>query len=240
MEPGGTGAVVLMSGGLDSSVCATWARSRYPEVAAVHAGYGQRTQGRERRAFREVTNRLGIERRLEMDLSHLGRIGGSSLTDPSLPVPEADLGNQGIPTSYVPFRNAHFLCMAVSWAEVLGFDTVVIGAVEEDSSGYPDCRRAFYDAFETAIAAGTRPGRAIRIATPLIRLSKAEIVAMGRQLGAPLELTWSCYRSEDPACGRCDSCALRLRGFARAGVPDPIPYAADRLAYDREGRPLPS
>lgn len=224
---GARGAVLLMSGGMDSCVCATWAVRTFPQVAAVHAGYGQRTQARERRAFEAVTEALGISRTLAIDLSHLGRIGGSSLTDASMPVRDADLEAPGIPTSYVPFRNAHFLCVATSWAEVLGFDHLVIGAVEEDSSGYPDCRRGFYDAFEAAIDAGTRPETRVRILTPLIQLTKAQIVLAGSALGAPLEHTWSCYAADgEAACGRCDSCALRLRGFARAGLEDPIPYAA--------------
>lgn len=230
------GAVVLMSGGMDSCVCATWAVRTFPRVAAVHAGYGQRTEARERRAFRAVAAALGIEQTLEIDLSHLGRIGGSSLTDAALDVPEADLAATAIPTSYVPFRNAHFLCVATSWAEVLGFDHLVIGAVEEDGSGYPDCRREFYNAFEGAIAAGTRPETRVRILTPLIALDKAAIVAAGRDLGAPLAATWSCYRADgEEACGRCDSCALRLRGFARAGLEDPIPYAPGRLRFASDG-----
>lgn len=241
--PGGfansRGAVLLLSGGLDSCVCATWAREAFPALAAVHAGYGQRTEAREKRAFRAVTESLGIDQRLEIDLSHLGRIGGSSLTDTGLAVPEADLASQEIPTSYVPFRNAHFLCVASSWAEVLGHDHLVIGAVEEDGSGYPDCRRSFYDAFEAAIDAGTRPETRVRIVTPLIQLDKSRIVAEGLRLGAPLEQTWSCYQADgEEACGRCDSCALRLRGFARAGHPDPIPYATDRLRFSPSGEPL--
>lgn len=220
------GAILLMSGGLDSCVCAAWAKVRFPDLGAIHASYGQRTQERERRAFREITAQLGITRTLEIDLSPLGALGGSSLTDPSMPVPDADLESQEIPTSYVPFRNAHFLTLGASWAEVLGFGSIVIGAVEEDSSGYPDCRRSFYDAFEAAIDAGTRPETQVRIETPLIALKKSEIVKLGHELGAPLELSWSCYQSEDPACGRCDSCALRLRGFAQAESQDPIPYAS--------------
>jgi len=227
---GAAGAVVMMSGGMDSAVCGTWARGVFPEVAAVHARYGQRTEAREGRAFREVTAALGITRTLEIDLAHLGRIGGSSLTDPGMEVTEADLEATEIPTSYVPFRNAHFLCVAASWAEVLGYDHLVIGAVEEDSSGYPDCRRSFYDAFERALDEGTRPQTRLRIVTPLIHLSKAQIVAAGSELGAPLGRTWSCYASDgEEACGRCDSCALRLRGFAAAGREDPIPYSPGGL-----------
>lgn len=236
---GAKGAVVLMSGGMDSCVCAAWAARTFPEVAALHAGYGQRTEARERRAFREVAAALGIERTLEIDLSHLARIGGSSLTDPGLEVAEADLEATEIPSSYVPFRNAHFLCVGTSWAEVLGYDHLVIGAVEEDGSGYPDCRREFYDAFEAAIAAGTRPETRARIVTPLIALDKGAIVAAGHELGAPLGATWSCYQANgEEACGRCDSCALRLRGFARAGREDPIRYAPGRLRFAADGGPL--
>ncbi len=226
------GAVVLMSGGMDSCVCATWAQKTFPKVAAVHASYGQITQERERRAFHGVTQKLGIDTTLEIDLSHLAAIGGSSLTDSSMEVPDADLEATEIPSSYVPFRNAHFLCVAASWAEVLEFDHLVIGAVEEDGSGYPDCRRSFYDAFEAAIAAGTKPETRVSIVTPLISMNKRQIVTVGSQLGAPIDQSWSCYRADgDQACGRCDSCALRLRGFAQAGLEDPIPYAEDRLRF---------
>lgn len=227
----GEGVVCLMSGGMDSALCATLAVKHAPRVAALHATYGQRTAARERRAFQAVTAALGIERTLEVDLSHIGAVGGSSLTDAGLEVGEADLESTEIPDSYVPFRNAHFLCAGVSWAEVLGYDALLIGAVEEDGSGYPDCRRSFYDAFEAAIEAGTRPETRVRILTPLIDMTKAEIVAASRRDGSPLEHTFSCYRSEDPACGRCDSCALRLRGFAQAGDEDPIAYAEDRLTF---------
>lgn len=220
-----------MSGGMDSATCATWAKKVFPEVVALHARYGQRTEKSESKAFTAITERLGISRTMTVDLSHVGRVGGSSLTDRKIAVSAADLESKEIPTSYVPFRNAHFLCTGVSWAEVLGFDHLVIGAVEEDSSGYPDCRRVFYDAFEKAIALGTKPDTRIRIETPLIRMTKAQIVRFAADLGAPLELTWSCYQSDGRACGRCDSCALRLRGFAAAGLEDPIPYKPDRLRF---------
>lgn len=218
-------AIVLVSGGMDSCVTAAIARRDYEELAFLHVNYGQRTEARERQAFNEIADYYGAERRLDVSIEHLARIGGSSLTDRSMEVTEADLGNKEIPTSYVPFRNANILSIATSWAEVIGAPSIYIGAVAEDSSGYPDCRREFFDAFEKTIEAGTRPGTIIRIVTPIIDLSKAEIVKKGIELGAPLELSWSCYRSEDVACGTCDSCALRLRGFARAGIDDPISYA---------------
>jgi 7-cyano-7-deazaguanine synthase len=221
----GTLAVCLVSGGMDSCVTAAVAREEYEDLAFLHVSYGQRTQARERRAFGELADFYKVSRRLVVSLEHLARIGGSSLTDASIPVSEADLSSQAIPTSYVPFRNAHLLAAATSWAEVIGGTSVYIGAVAEDSSGYPDCRPEFYEAFQRAIDVGTRPETRVEIRTPVIRLRKSEIVRRGLELGAPLGLTWSCYRAEALACGTCDSCALRLRAFREAGVGDPIPYA---------------
>ncbi len=220
-------AVVLLSGGMDSCVTAALA-SQTHRIAALHADYGQRTEGRERDAFERIADRLGAEARLLIDQRYMSAIGGSALTDIAIEVPDADLAAvlQGeIPATYVPFRNAHLLAAAVSWAEALGAVKVFIGAVEQDSSGYPDCRPEYYRVFNELIAAGTRPATRIEIETPLIAMSKAEIIRRGVEIGAPLELTWSCYRSEDLACGRCDSCALRLSAFEAAGVPDPVPYA---------------
>ena len=221
----GTLAVCLVSGGMDSCVTAAIAREENEELAFLHASYGQLTQARERRAFEELADFYEVSRRLVVSLEHLARIGGSSLTDASIPVSEADLASQEIPTSYVPFRNAHLLAAATSWAEVIGATSVYIGAVAEDSSGYPDCRPEFFEAFQRVIDVGTRPETRVEIRTPVIHMRKAEIVARGLGLGAPLGLTWSCYGAEERACGRCDSCALRLRAFREAGVEDPIPYA---------------
>jgi 7-cyano-7-deazaguanine synthase len=217
-------AVVLLSGGMDSCVCAALA-ARDCHAAAVHVSYGQRTEGRERRAFTAICDHLGIADRLLVRNQALSAIGGSALTDPGIQVPEAHEIGHEIPVTYVPFRNAHFLSVAVSWAEVRGAAKVYIGAVEQDSSGYPDCRPAYYEAFNRVVKLGTKDGR-IEIVTPLIQLRKAEIVRLGLELGAPLDLTWSCYSGEDRACGRCDSCVLRLRAFREAGSFDPIPYAA--------------
>jgi 7-cyano-7-deazaguanine synthase len=217
-------AVVLISGGLDSCVTAAIAAQQY-ELAFLHLNYGQRTEARERKAFLDLAEAFGVEHRLNVDVTHLSRIGGSSLTDPSMAVTKADLGNQEIPGSYVPFRNANILSVAVSWAEVIGASKVFIGAVAEDSSGYPDCRPEFFKAFNQVIATGTKPDTHIRIETPIIHLSKREIIEEGMRLNAPLHLTWSCYQSEDKACGVCDSCALRLRGFQQAGLQDPLPYS---------------
>ena len=221
-------AVVLLSGGMDSCVTATLA-ARGHRLAVLHSSYGQRTEKRERRAFEEIAEFLGAERKLHIDQRYLTAIGGSALTDSSVEVPDADLvaARQGeIPVTYVPFRNAHFLAAAVSWAEVLRAGVIFIGAVEQDSSGYPDCRPAYYKAFHGVIETGTRPETSIEISTPLIGLSKAEIIARGVGLNAPLHLTWSCYRSADAACGSCDSCVLRLRAFEQAGMRDPIRYAS--------------
>jgi 7-cyano-7-deazaguanine synthase len=218
-------AVVLVSGGMDSCVTAAIAKSENDEIAFLHVSYGQLTERRERRAFNDIADFYGVEKRLDVSIEYLTRIGGSSLTDEKIAVAEANLESLEIPTSYVPFRNANMLSIAVSWAEVLGAERIYVGAVAEDSSGYPDCRPEFYEAFEKAIDAGTKPETRIEIRTPIIHLSKAEIVKKGIELNAPLPLSWSCYRGEDLACGTCDSCALRLRGFERAGVPDPISYA---------------
>ena len=221
-------AVVLLSGGMDSCVSTAIALARHgrDNVALLHAGYGQRTEQRERRAFDEIADFYGIKERLAMRLEHFRAIGGSALTDASIAVPENELDKAGgeIPVTYVPFRNAHFLSVAVSWAEAIGAGAIYIGAVAEDSSGYPDCRPEYYKVFQELIRVGTRPETDIEIATPVIAMKKNEIILKGIELGAPLHLTWSCYQSEEAACGVCDSCTLRLRAFAEAGVADPIPY----------------
>ncbi|MBE0566803.1 MAG: 7-cyano-7-deazaguanine synthase QueC [Krumholzibacteria bacterium] len=219
-------AVVLASGGLDSCVCLAEA-ARDHDLALLHVNYGQRTEARELAAFGALADHYGAARRLVADIGYLKAIGGSSLLDPALAVETAGLPAVGapVPSTYVPFRNAHLLAIGVSWAEVIGAGSLWIGAVEEDSSGYPDCREEFYRRFAAAVDAGTKPGTRIRIETPLIRLDKAAIVRRGLALGAPLHLTWSCYTEADTACGVCESCRLRLRGFAGAGVEDPIPYA---------------
>ena len=216
-------AVVLLSGGMDSCVCAALAAQKY-EAAAAHISYGQRTEVRERHAFLAICERLGIHKKLMVKNEALHAIGGSALTDEKIAVPESHAMGGEIPVTYVPFRNAHFLSVAVSWAEVLGAEKVLIGAVEQDSSGYPDCRPAYYDAFNEVVRRGTKEGR-ITIETPLIKMRKSEIVRYGLELGAPLDLTWSCYSREDCACGVCDSCILRLRAFREAGATDPIAYA---------------
>lgn len=218
-------SIVLVSGGMDSCVTAAMAGAENDELAFLHVSYGQRTEARERRAFNDLADHYAVEKRLDISIEHLATIGGSSLTDENIEVTEADLDATDIPTSYVPFRNANMLAIAVSWAEVIGATAIYIGAVVEDSSGYPDCRPEFYEAFQLTIDTGTKPETHIEIRTPIIDLSKADIVKKGIELYAPLHLTWSCYRAESAACGTCDSCALRLRGFEIAGVADPIPYA---------------
>jgi 7-cyano-7-deazaguanine synthase len=217
-------AVCLASGGMDSCITAAIARTENEEIALLHISYGQRTERRERKAFEDIADFYKVEKRLAVSIEYLAKIGGSSLTDKNIAVAEADLESKEIPTSYVPFRNANMLAIATSWAEVLRANLIYIGAVAEDSSGYPDCRPEFYKAFEQTIEVGTKPETNIKIKTPIIHLSKAEIVRKGIELNAPLHLSWSCYKSENLACGACDSCALRLRGFARAGAIDPIEY----------------
>jgi 7-cyano-7-deazaguanine synthase len=224
-------AVVLLSGGMDSCVTAAMARETH-RLAFVHASYGQLTERRERQAFDAIADFYGVSERLVVSLDYFKQIGGSALTDRGIGVPEDGAGTAPsgpIPPTYVPFRNAHFLSVSVSWAEVLGATAVFIGAVAEDSSGYPDCRPEYYHAFEDLVRIGTRPETRIRIATPVIGMRKSEIVRRGIELGAPLDLTWSCYQGDDVACGVCDSCRLRLAAFAEAGVTDPIPYQ-DRVA----------
>jgi 7-cyano-7-deazaguanine synthase len=217
-------AIVLLSGGMDSCVCAALAARDY-DAAALHISYGQRTEDRERQSFLAICRHLDIQEKLVVRNEALRAIGGSALTDENIAVPTTgELHGKEIPVTYVPFRNAHFLSVAVSWAEALGANKIFIGAVEQDSSGYPDCRPAYYEAFNQVIKTGTKEG-VIEIVTPLIHLRKAEIVRLGLELGAPFDLTWSCYSRQDQACGVCDSCILRLRAFAAAHASDPIPYA---------------
>jgi len=226
-------AVCLVSGGMDSCVTAAVANEEAKALAFLHVSYGQRTEARERRAFEEIADHYNVKQRLVVSLDHLAQIGGSSLTDSKIAIRSADLAGQGIPTSYVPFRNAHLLSIATSWAEVSGANSIYIGAVAEDSSGYPDCRPEFYEAFQEVIRLGTKPETEIEIRTPVIAMKKSEIVELGQRIEAPFELTWSCYRETDQACGDCDSCALRLRAFRLAGITDPITYLLDskRFAY---------
>jgi 7-cyano-7-deazaguanine synthase len=219
-------AVVLLSGGMDSCVTAAIAKLTH-RLALLHASYGQRTERRERRAFDEIADFYGVRERLVIRLDALAQIGGSALTDARIEVPESGealASHAGIPITYVPFRNAHFLSAAVSWAEVIGATAIFIGAVAEDSSGYPDCRPEYYRAFEELIRQGTRPETHIEIVTPVIHMRKSEIVRRGTELVAPLGKTWSCYQFEDEACGSCDSCRLRLGAFADAGLADPLAY----------------
>lgn len=226
-------AICLVSGGMDSCVTAAIAREENDELAFLHVSYGQRTEKREREAFEALAGYYDVKYRLIASFDHLARIGGSSLTDTTIPVTEADLTARAIPSSYVPFRNAHLLATAVSWGEVIKASAVYIGAVAEDSSGYPDCRPEFYAAFQEVIDVGTKPETRITIRTPVIQMKKSEIVRQGLDLGAPLQLTWSCYRESERACGQCDSCALRLRAFRETGTADPVPYLLDssRFAY---------
>ena len=216
-------AVIALSGGMDSCVTAAIAGLNYTP-ALLHVNYGQRTEKREYKAFCDIADHYRIKDRLIVNLTHLSDIGNSSLTDLNIDVRAADLMDKKIPSSYVPFRNANILSACISWAEVLNANAVFIGAVYEDSSGYPDCRPEFFKAFETVSNLGTKPGTNISIITPIINFSKEEIVKKGIELKAPLNLTWSCYKNENEACGVCDSCALRLRGFQTAGYEDPIPY----------------
>ncbi len=223
-------AVVLVSGGMDSCVTAAIAHRDY-KPAFLHLNYGQRTERRELQAFNDIAGFYGVKERLVVDVGYFKQIGASSLTDERIEVSKANLESKEIPSSYVPFRNGNILAIAASWAEVIGAGKIFVGAVEEDSSGYPDCREDFFKAYEKALNLGTKPQTTLQIITPLIHLSKADIVRKGIELNAPLDLTWSCYQNEDKACGICDSCVLRLRGFKQAGVEDPIEYRVRSTKY---------
>ena len=218
-------SVVLLSGGMDSATCLAIAKTESDEVATLHLNYGHRTEERELQAYKELSDYYKIEKRLVVDVTHLSVIGGSSLTDKNIEVDKADLDSVEIPSSYVPFRNANILAIATSWAEVLRFNALYVGAVAEDSAGYPDCRPEFYEAFEKVISTGTKPDTQIKIITPLIKMSKKDIVDKGMSLNVPFEHTWSCYLSNETSCGMCDSCVRRLRGFELANHKDPVKYA---------------
>ena len=219
-------AIVSLSGGLDSCVAAAIAISNGYNLALLHMDYGQLTKNKEHQAFEAIADFYKVHQkmRLTTKLASLEAIGGSAITDNSIPIPKGELKRKDIPISYVPFRNAHLLATAVSWAEIVGASAIYVGFVEEDSSGYPDCRETFLKAFELAANIGTRPNTKLSFHAPLIHMKKSEIVTKGLELMAPLNLTWSCYQNEDEACGNCDSCLLRLRGFAQAGISDPINY----------------
>ena len=223
-------AVVMISGGMDSAVVAAMIAKEGYKIAALHLNYGQRTEARELKAFNDICDHYGINERLIVDIKYLAEIGGSSLTDENIEVSQAELDNNTIPTSYVPFRNANILAIATSWAEVIGANAIGVGAMEQDSSGYPDCREDFFDAYEKMIDLGTKPETKIKILRPVINMTKKDIILEGKELGVPFELTWSCYKSSETACGECDSCALRRRGFAQSGISDPITYAK-RINY---------
>ncbi len=216
-------AIVLLSGGLDSCVVTAIAQEHY-HVCLLHVNYGQRTDSREEKAFKDIAEYYHIKDILNVDIGYLQQIGGSSLTDQALPVPE-NTNSAAIPSTYVPFRNANLLSIATAWAEVIGATKIFIGAMEEDSSGYPDCRESFFASFNKTIAQGTKPDTHIEIVTPILHKTKAEVVKTGLELHAPLHLTWSCYQNEGKACGVCESCELRITAFQKAGYHDPIPYA---------------
>ncbi len=217
-------AVVLLSGGMDSALCAAIAKEDGYELAALHLNYKQKTQEKEYQCFKRLCDHYSIKYRLSVDVSYLNQIGGSSLTDERMTVDKANLESESIPTSYVPFRNANIMAIATSWAEVLGATALYVGAVEQDSSGYPDCRVSFFEAFQQVINTGTKPETKIEVKTPVINMLKSEIAQKGHELGVPFDKTWSCYQNSEEACGECESCVLRLKGFNNAGLQDSIPY----------------
>ena len=217
-------AIVLVSGGLDSCVTAALAHQEY-ELAFLHVNYGQRTAKREFKAFEDIAQHYKVKKSLLADSSYLKIIGGSSLVDVTIPIEQSDLSTIDIPSTYVPFRNTHLIAIATSWAETIKAQAIFIGAVEQDSSGYPDCRQKYFQIFEQLIEEGTRPETHISLKTPIIELKKSAIIRKALELNAPLHLTWSCYQESGEACGLCESCLLRLRGFHEAGVEDPIAYS---------------
>ncbi len=216
-------AVIAVSGGMDSCVTAAIANQIH-RLAFLHISYGQRTETRELQAFHDLADYYKVDKKIVIEFSHFSKIGGSALTDKFMKIAKPDLDSIKIPTTYVPFRNANILSACVSWAETIAANYIYLGAVFEDSSGYPDCRPEFFKAFQETVNLGTKPDTDIEIRTPIIHLAKAEIIKKGMELNAPLSLTWSCYQNEEVACGNCESCALRLRGFQSAGIQDPIPY----------------
>lgn len=216
-------AIVLVSGGMDSLVTAAVAARDCEELYFLHVSYGQRTQSRELKCFEAIAGHYRPKSAQVLNWDWLSRIGGSALTDRQLKIPTQQSGEE-IPLTYVPFRNANLLCAAVSWAEVTGAGKIYIGAVEEDSSGYPDCREVFFRAFEQTVATGSKNLVPISIVTPVLHLSKAEIVKLGREMKVPFELSRSCYADNDAACGVCESCRLRLKAFDQNACSDPIQY----------------
>jgi 7-cyano-7-deazaguanine synthase len=217
-------SIVLISGGMDSAVCAGLASQESDKCFGLHINYGQKTQARELRAFNDICDYYQLAGRQSIDISYLKTFGGSSLTDDNLDIDKGDLESKTIPSSYVPFRNANILAIAASWAEVIEADAIYIGAMDEDSSGYPDCRESFFDSFQETINQGTKPETNIKIETPILHLTKKDIILKGKNIEVPFHLTWSCYKNNDLACGKCDSCLLRLRGWNKANLKDPIEY----------------
>ncbi len=220
-------SIILVSGGMDSLVTAAIAKNESEEIYFLHINYGQKTEKKELECFHKLEKFYQPKDSMIVNIDYLKKIGGSSLTDNSITIKDFENENNGVPDSYVPFRNAHIICIAVSWAEVIGANKIYIGAVEEDSSGYPDCRESFYKSFEKTISLGTKDETKISIVTPIIHKRKAEIINIGKELSAPLEFSWSCYKNNDLACGKCDSCHLRINAFKEAGQIDPIPYAIE-------------
>jgi 7-cyano-7-deazaguanine synthase len=218
-------AVILVSGGMDSATAVYEAMDRGYEPLFLHTSYGQRTETKERECAEALADIADTPEFLHVETGHLAQIGASSLTDEEIEVEEADMENEEIPTSYVPFRNANLLSMATSFAEAQAASAIFIGAHSEDFAGYPDCRPAFFEAFQQVIEVGTKPETDISLEAPFVEWSKTDIAERGLELGVPYEHTWSCYRAESPACGTCDSCAFRLQAFQNAGVEDPIEYA---------------
>lgn len=218
---------------MDSATAAYEAKQRGYDLYFLHTTYGQQTADKESTCAQELGDLMDVADFLQIETDHLARIGASSLTDDSMDVQKVDLDSDEIPSSYVPFRNANLLSIAVSFAEANDCVAIFIGAHSEDYSGYPDCRPTFFDSFQQVIEFGTKPETSIELVTPFVDWTKTEIVERGLELGVPYELTWSCYREEGPACGTCDACAYRLKAFQKVGVADPIKYM-ERPTYTEE------
>ncbi|NYT07016.1 MAG: 7-cyano-7-deazaguanine synthase QueC [Methanomicrobiales archaeon] len=220
-------AICLVSGGMDSATLAYHARDQGYDLICLHFNYGQRTEGKERASAQKIADLLGAEEFIEVDLAYLTRFGGSSLTDHRLAVDRFRDDREGVPNTYVPFRNANLLSIATSCAEARGAGAVFIGVQSQDYSGYPDCRPQFIEAFQRVVDTGTRDETRITIKAPFLNMTKQDILALGRTLGVPYEHTWSCYQNEERACGVCGACHFRKAAFEALGMKDPIPYEGE-------------
>ncbi|WP_338096187.1 7-cyano-7-deazaguanine synthase QueC [Methanorbis rubei] len=218
-------AVCLMSGGMDSTTLAYIAKDMGYDILALHMNYGQRTQNKELACARRAAEALDAADFVEISLDYFTRFGTSSLTDMDIAVEEGTLGRADRPNTYVPFRNANLISIATSYCESRDGDAMFIGVQSGDHIGYPDCTPEFIAAMQNVIRIGTQTEKEIKLLTPFVSMNKTDILREGLRLGVQYEDTWSCYDTEDTACGVCSSCLSRLKAFADLGIADPIPYA---------------